>query len=606
MMSSIFVATLFAASASALARVTALYRGPSLRWIWAAAAVASSSSALLLLRPSPPSVTAVFERLAATSTAQVPEPARVQQIAQPARAIPRLAMPGVPPSVDGVLRIGWGVASATLLAVLLITSVRLVAERRSWTRARVADTPVMISTSFGPAIVGVLNPSIVLPEWVLELDETSQRLIVAHEAEHRAARDPALILAGLAMVVLMPWNIGLWLTWRGLRRAVELDCDARVIASGADDSEYANVLLGAWRTAQASWLPSTAFAERASGLGARVEHLMRPTPRRRAMRTVAGALVTSALVLVACMTPSPQHSASSASGPYPLVIIDGVRRPDLPPRFRFTGPVVVETTTTPTFRIVYKGNRVEDTTMRALYPSMADGTIIQTIDAPASVKHFGEDAKYGAVLYYTKKYRDAGGMMTAPTEGNIAVRAADPATTAAEMARRVYDRLFQGTTLPPDRASRALQIVEAEGDAQRTVGGPVMVSWNTRIDLNAKRDAELRALLATDAERERFDARSVEGRPRPVTIEMVAQGMFNNLFRNPATPADVRNRALAIITASLNDDAAAYRRNPDALDERLAIRARRDSSLRALQVTDEDRALFDKIAPRTRDGEIKR
>ena len=606
MLSSSFVAMLFAGAALALARVVSLYRGPSLRWIWAAAAIASLSVALLLLRPSAPVATVVAEPPSATLTSRVAVPSAIQQTAESPRGIPRIVVPLVPPSLDGVLLIGWGAASATLLAILLFTSVRLIAERRRWTRSKVADMPVMISKSFGPAIVGVRDPLIVLPEWVLELDEASQRLIVAHEAEHRTGHDPALILAGATLVVLMPWNVGLWLIWRGLRRAIELDCDARVVARGADDGEYANVLLDAWRTAQGSWLPSIAFAERASGLGARVEHLMRPTPRRRAMKALVGATVTSALVFVACTTQSPQRSAANVNAPYPLVIVDGIRRPELPPRYRFTGPVVIETTTTPTFRIVYRGKTVEDTTTRALYPSMADGTIMQTIDAPASVKHFGDEAQYGAVLYYTKKYLDAGGLMVAPTEGNVAVRAADPATTTAEFARRAYDRLFPGTTLSPDKARRALQIIEAEGDAQRAVRGPVMVSWSMRVDLNAKRDAELRALLATDAERERFDVRSLEGRPRPLTIEMVAEGTYHNLFRNPATPANVRSRALAIITTSLNDDTDLYRRDPNALDERLAIRARRDASLRALQITDEDRALFDKIAPRTRDREIKR
>ena len=33
-------------------------------------------------------------------------------------------------------------------------------------------------------------------------------------------------------VVLMPWNLPLWWQWRRLRFAIEVDCDARVLASG--------------------------------------------------------------------------------------------------------------------------------------------------------------------------------------------------------------------------------------------------------------------------------------------------------------------------------------------------------------------------------------
>lgn len=613
MLASTIVAMLLAGAALALARVTALYRGVSLRWVWVLATVASLVFALLWLRPSPaPSATVVraAARMSAASTAASGDAISAGRLAPvavaPVTRLPSIEVPHIPRALERALLAMWLVASTVLLLLLFATAIRLHEERKQWRVREVANIRVLVSKTFGPAIVGVHRPAIVLPEWVLVLDEPSQRAIVTHEEEHRAARDPAILLAGLATIVLMPWNIGLWMTWRGLRRAIELDCDARVLARGIDGGEYARVLLGAWQSAHGSWLPSTAFAERASGLGARVEHLMRPAPQRRIMRTIIGTMVAAALVFIACATPSPQRPTTEVNAPYPLVIIDGVKRPDLPPRFRYVGAVVAETTTVPTYRIFYKGTQVEDTVARKLYPSLDSGAMMQTIDAPASVMHFGDQARYGAVLYYTKQYRDAGGAIIAPTEGNMAVRAADPATSPAEMARRVYDRMFNGISLAPDRTAQALKIIENEGTEQRAVRGPILVSWPRRIELNAKRDADLRALLTSDADRARFDVRSLESRPRNVTVDLVALSMYNNFFgERPTTTADVKARAISLIMAALNDEVALYRRAPDAFDERMAIRLKRDSALRELFTTDEEKTIFDKRAARTRDGEIK-
>ena len=611
MVATTLVSMLLAATAFALARVGMLYRGMALRWTWMLAMTSSLLFALLWLRPAPavPSATltrAVGDVMTTMSTighvppvaARVAMAVAITDAYQP----PRVAVSAV---TERGLLFAWMLVSVALLLVLIVTAVRLNAEQKRWVRREVAHTPVLVSPRFGPAIVGVHRPQIVLPEWVLALDESSQRAIVAHEAEHRAARDPALLLAGLAALVLMPWNIGLWMSWRGLRRAIELDCDARVLARGIDGSEYARVLLGAWKSAHGHWMPSMAFAERASGLGARVEHLMRPEPRRRAMRTLSGLMVAAGLVFIACVAPSPQRSGSSLAA-YPLVIIDGVKRPELPPRFRFTGAVAVETTTTPTFRILYKGPRVEDTVAAKLYPASDSIALFQQIDAPASVAHFGEQARYGATLYYTKKYREAGGAILASREGNMAVRRADPATPQAEMNAVIYKNLFNGITLPPDREAQALRIIDEERSQQRAVRGPILVSWPRRIELNANRDAQLRGLLTTDADRARFDVRSLEGRPtNTVSVDMVAQNMAFNFFETPGVTADVRRRAIAIITTALNEEVAMYRQNPESYAARLALRARRDTALRTLLPTDSARARFDKLAPRLRDNEVK-
>lgn len=339
------------------------------------------------------------------------------------------------------------------------------------------------------------------------------------------------------------------------------------------------------------------------------------------MRVVTGTSLAAGLILVACVTPSPQRTMNDAKAPYPLVIIDGVKRPDLPPTFRYTGAVVVETTTTPTYRITYRGPRVMDSVAKALYPSADEVESMQMIDPPASVVHFGEEAKYGATLYYTKKYRAAGGAIIAPAEGNRSARRADPSTTTSEMAGRAYDHMFAGITLTPDVAARARAIVENEMTEQRALVGPGLATWPRRVEMNVKRDAELRALLTSDADRARFDVRSSESPTRgAISMEQVEGSEYGNLFvypnqnqttlRGPVLPADLQVRARAIIRSAINDELVLYARAPnawkDAHDARVAIRAKRDADLRALVPTEEEIAKFDKIAARLRELTLSR
>ncbi|UUZ52386.1 hypothetical protein LP419_22985 [Massilia sp. H-1] len=46
-----------------------------------------------------------------------------------------------------------------------------------------------------------------------------------------AARDPQLLGLALLVLVAMPWNLPMWWQLRRLRHAIEVDCDARVLAA---------------------------------------------------------------------------------------------------------------------------------------------------------------------------------------------------------------------------------------------------------------------------------------------------------------------------------------------------------------------------------------
>ena len=149
----------------------------------------------------------------------------------------------------------------------------------------------------GPALSGFVRPRIVVPTWVLDLDGGAQRAILLHETEHRRAGDHVLLAFAAMLLIANAWNPMILLYFRRLLRAIELDCDERVISRGIAPAEYAGVLLDAYqRTAGwSAWLPSPALAERASGLGRRVENLFRPQARNLTMKTIATASLALAM-----------------------------------------------------------------------------------------------------------------------------------------------------------------------------------------------------------------------------------------------------------------------------------------------------------------------
>lgn len=208
--------------------------------------------------------------------------------------------------------IGSSLGVALLLGVALRRHVR---EASKWERVELHGEPVMMSDSIGPALSGVLTPRIVVPRWVFELRESAQRAILLHESEHRRVGDSRLQAFASLLLVLNAWNPMMWLYCRRLLRAIELDCDERVISRGIAPAEYAGVLLDAYqRTIDwNAWLPSPALAERASGLGRRVENLFRPQARKNTMKSIAAASLVAALVSLTAFAPSPQSVRASST-----------------------------------------------------------------------------------------------------------------------------------------------------------------------------------------------------------------------------------------------------------------------------------------------------
>lgn len=197
MLEATVAALLFALGAAAAQRVLSLYRGAPVRWVWALAMAADLVLPLMWFGP-----VAGSAAVRGSVPPLGPTPSAIGS------SLP-FHLPPVSPGVGLGLLIAWVAASVAFAVVLCHSLFRLRSERRGWRTGMAGGTAVALSDTLGPAAVGVLRPRIVVPRWVLALDDDSQRAIVDHEREHQRARDPALLITALAAVVIFPWNIGL-------------------------------------------------------------------------------------------------------------------------------------------------------------------------------------------------------------------------------------------------------------------------------------------------------------------------------------------------------------------------------------------------------------
>ncbi len=210
------------------------------RWVWASA---MGCSALL-----------AYLSATAWIAARIPNPPFfnlwrvVQRVAS--LQLPKLTAP-VSTATDYVVTAhqntllvhSWMVLSALLGVLLVVSAAQVFWRRRSWPLRLVCSACVGVSVNIGPAVVGLLRPTIVVPRWVLGRAGLEQRLILAHEQSHLDARDPLLLSGALVALMLMPWNLPLWWQLHRLRHAIEVDCDKRVLDSGLDARAYGEALI---------------------------------------------------------------------------------------------------------------------------------------------------------------------------------------------------------------------------------------------------------------------------------------------------------------------------------------------------------------------------
>lgn len=293
-------------AALAAERVLRLYALPT-RWAWAAALALSLAAPLALAGGASSDSRLDLDSAVGASVALDVAPSEDVRIGA-ATVVDAPAEPAWTRMIDRMDEIApmlWLVSSLALMAALLWASLSLGRRRRTWERAEVGGAPVLLSEGTGPAVVGFVRPDVVLPRWTLLWAEPLQRLIVRHEREHIRAGDPRLLLFALAAVALVPWNPAAWWQLRRLRLAMEVDCDARILARERDVAAYGTLLLEVGRRGAGTRIPVAAFSEPRSFLERRIRIMTSRPPRDRGAQALALALLCAGALVAFSALPAP-------------------------------------------------------------------------------------------------------------------------------------------------------------------------------------------------------------------------------------------------------------------------------------------------------------
>ncbi len=294
------VGILMTVAATALDRAAVARRRPT-RMIWAAALALSIAWPVDrgIARMTPERVSPV-RLMPFAITVQSPA------VTSHASALSRAA-------IDRALLFAWCGLSALLILRLVRGLVTLRRTSTTWTPAEIDGTRVRVSSNVGPALVGLRSMEVVLPEWILSLDQPLRAIVLRHEEEHRSARDPYLLFGATVAVALMPWNLALWLQAKRLRLAIELDCDARVLRAHPSTERYGLLMLTiAQRRSVAPTLFAPMLTEPTTQLERRIIAMRTGTRRLARVTVYGGSVIALGVLAFACSLQS-----DTSTGPKP-------------------------------------------------------------------------------------------------------------------------------------------------------------------------------------------------------------------------------------------------------------------------------------------------
>jgi len=262
--------------------------GRAERWVWTAALLIALALPLAVLTP--PDVP-----LPASEAAVISEVASELQ--------PVLVLPAAPATTgsdfdpSAIVMALWLAASAALVARWSLSGLELRRRRRNWSAQRLDGVPVSFSADVGPGVFGLWRPQIVIPSWVVALPAEQRAFVLRHEQEHLRGRDHWLSALIRASRVLAPWNPVVWLLSSKLGRAMELDCDRRVLRADGNVAGYGATLLLVSEYRAGGVVPAVAFA--ASELPLRERILAMTAPQRSLSAMGLGAALVVGVVLLA-------------------------------------------------------------------------------------------------------------------------------------------------------------------------------------------------------------------------------------------------------------------------------------------------------------------
>jgi hypothetical protein len=306
--------TLALSAAALIAERAAKVRRASTRWVWIASLVGSL----------------VLPALIATASIHLPDASKSGTPSTPIvlRDATSIPMPtalldlGGPHSyktsadIDMVLRDAWLAMSTLTLLSLALNSALLHRRKRGWIEERLCGEPVLVAPDAGPAVVGLLRSRIVVPQWLLKASKQQQHCTMAHERSHLVARDPQWIALALALLTLMPWNALLWWQFSRLRRAIEVDCDARVLLDGHDIGAYCETLIHVGQRQSSRLAVVPGMSDSVSFLESRIRHMLhKPSKWARASAAALACLALGMAAFAAQVTPPDigQHDAKAVT-----------------------------------------------------------------------------------------------------------------------------------------------------------------------------------------------------------------------------------------------------------------------------------------------------
>ena len=186
----------------------------------------------------------------------------------------------------------------------------------------------MVAPNLGPAVIGILEPRVVIPVWAFELDVRSRRFMSRHEDEHIRAADPQLLCVAALTLVFFPWNPALWLIVARLRLAIEVDCDARVLLDGNEGGAYGALLLAVCARRGTSLPLAAALAEHTPDIERRIIAMTELRPRWALLSSSVFATLAAAAIALAAIAPRPtslRPPKSDGSARLPLVRVGAFR-----------------------------------------------------------------------------------------------------------------------------------------------------------------------------------------------------------------------------------------------------------------------------------------
>jgi len=304
-------------------------QGKASRWVWIASLTLSGLLAVLGLRPElfelrPPAVeTSSTVRAAQGVTTLVPEQLqRVQaQVEQQVQA--QVLLIGESSVSRSVTTIGYIGLSGLTLAALAWNGWAQRRRMRQWRTTVLLGMPVLVAPDAGPAVVGLLRPRIVVPQWLLNAAPSQQGMVLAHEQSHLDARDPLCLAMALVLLVALPWNLPLWWQVQRLRRAMEVDCDSRVLARGYSMRSYGELLIAVAQRRSAHLRLSSSMSTTTSFLEQRLGIMLKGSRSSLVGRIAAFSLASLALTLAAAAAQLTPPGAALVLLPEELAALDG-------------------------------------------------------------------------------------------------------------------------------------------------------------------------------------------------------------------------------------------------------------------------------------------